>query len=189
MRHRNFVLSSVLVLVAVIAIPAFSAPPERGGLTTGAGSPFIRPVAGSGVHYFTTAIVHGSEPTETGFIQRSTETVDLEGDLVGRLLYQPVSVFDFANGTLVNTGHQVFSGTILGSAPTLLYDDAFRFEVDLGTGATIGEVHLDEDLAGPDIRCHLTIIGTGMTPAGNATFDYSGECRFKRRDLAAECAR
>jgi hypothetical protein len=189
MRYRNFLFSFVLFLAAAVAIPASSAPMGKVAMETWSSSPFVRPVAGSGIHYFSTAIVHSSEPTGAGMIQKSTETVDLQGDLVGRLLYQPESVFDFANGTLVNTGHQVFSGTILGSEPVMLYDDAFRFEVDLGTGATVGKVYLDDNLAGPDIRCELTIVGTGMTAEGNATFDYSGECRFKRRDLAPECAR
>jgi hypothetical protein len=186
MRNRNHTLTFSLVFVtAAILIGSASAQSVTPATFTAKGAPgTLRPVEGSGTHYFTTAIVHSSEPTETGFIQKSTETVDLTGDLIGRLLYQPVSVFDFAKGTLVNTGHQVFSGTILGSAPVLLYDDSFRFEVDLATGATVGEVHLTDDLAGPDIRCKLAIVGTGMTPEGNATFDYSGECRFKKRDLA-----
>ena len=86
-------------------------------------SAIVRPVAGSGTHYLTTAIVHSTEPSPTGMIQRSTETVDLTGDLTGRILYHPTSVFDFVNGTLTNTGHQVFSGTVLGSAPVMLHDD------------------------------------------------------------------
>ena len=137
-------------------------------------------VSGSGVHDFTTAIVHSSQPTPTGKIERSTETVQLTGDLEGRILYHPVSVFDFVAGTLVNTGHQVFSGTVLGSDPVLLHDDEFRFEVDLNTGATMGEVHLVDRIAGPRVRCHLEVIGTGLTPEGDATFDYEGECRVPR---------
>jgi hypothetical protein len=185
MRNRNLSLSIILFFVttAILAgVASAQTVPSAGFIAKGAPGT-LRPVEGSGIHYFTTAIVHSSEPTETGLIQKSTETVDLTGDLVGRLLYQPVSVFDFVRGTLVNTGHQVFSGTILGSAPVLLYDDSFRFEVDLATGATVGEVHLTDDLAGPDIRCKLAVVGTGMTPEGNAMFDYSGECRFKKRDL------
>jgi hypothetical protein len=141
----------------------------------------IVPVTGSGVHYLASAIIHSTEPTAEGFIQRSTDMVELSGDLRGMVLYHPVSVFDFVNGTLVNTGHQVFSGTVLGSAPVLLLDDEFRFEVDLATGATTGEVHLVQALAGPKVRCHLTITGTGMTPEGNATVAYEGECRFRGR--------
>jgi hypothetical protein len=136
------------------------------------------PVSGTGIHFFSSAVVHSVEPTETGFIQQSTETVDLTGDLVGRLLYQPTSVFDFAEGTLVNTGHQVFSGTVLGSAPVLLHDDQFRFEVDLKTGETLGVVYLVHGIAGPRTRCLLDVVGTGLTPEGDATFDYSGECKL-----------
>jgi hypothetical protein len=135
------------------------------------------PVSGTGIHYFSSATVHSAVPTEDGIIQRSTETVDLDGDLVGRLLYQPISVFNFAAGTLVNTGHQVFSGTVLGSPPVLLHDDTFRFEVDLATGATLGIVHLDRRIAGPDTRCFLEVVGTGLTPEGDATFNYTGQCR------------
>lgn len=144
-----------------------------------------QPVSGSGVHYFTTAIIHSSQPTPTGYVQRSTDTVELTGDLSGRILYHPVSVFDFVNGTLVNTGHQIFSGSVLGSEPVLLLDDEFRFEVDLATGATVGEVHLMRRLAGPNIQCHLTVIGTGRTPEGNGTFDYSGDCRVRPRVVEA----
>ena len=134
-------------------------------------------VAGTGVHMFTTAIVHTETTTATGKIQTSTESVELSGDLTGRILYHPTSVYDFTNGTLVNTGHQVFSGTILGSEPTLVHDGSFRFEVDLATGATTGSVHLTRTLAGPRIRCELAVTGTGMTPEGNAAFTYVGECR------------
>ena len=137
----------------------------------------VHPVAGSGVHYFTTALVHSSQPTATGMIQRSTETVDLSGDVSGRLLYQPISVFDFTAGTLVNTGHQVFSGMVLGVGPVMLHDDSFRFDVDLNTGATTGEVHLEATIAGRKARCDLQVVGTGMTSEGNATFNYSGACR------------
>lgn len=144
-------------------------------------SPLIA-VSGSGVHYFDSAIVHSSKTTATGEIRRSTETVELNGDLVGRLLYHPVSVFDFVKGTLVNTGHQVFSGTIRGSEPVMLHDDDFRFEVDLTTGATVGKVHLIDRLDGPNVRCHLDVVGTGLTADGNATFDYAGECRIETRD-------
>lgn len=137
----------------------------------------IQPVSGSGVHYFTTAIIHSQEPTGTGMVQRSTDIVELNGDLTGRLLYQPDSVFDFATGTLVNTGHQVYSGTVLDLGPVMLYDDSFRFEVDLNTGTTVGEVHLTNHIAGPKVRCHLAVVGTGMTAAGDATVEYTGHCR------------
>ena len=77
---------------------------------------------------------------------------------------------------LVNTGNQVFSGTVLGSSPVLLYDDEFRFEVDLNTGGLeSGEVHLTDRIAGPKIRCDLVAVGAGAkTPEGDSIVDYSG---------------
>jgi hypothetical protein len=168
-------LAAVLACSAVPRSPLAAAQPSPG-----ADGPGL-PVSGRGVHLFSTAIVHSKEATPNGRVQRSTETVELEGDLVGRVLYHPTSVFDFAQGTLVNTGHQVFSGTVLGSAPVLIHDDAFRFDVDLDTGATVGDVHLTDSLAGPKVRCHLRVVGTGMTPEGNATVEYTGECRFRGR--------
>jgi hypothetical protein len=116
-----------------------------------------------------------------GMIQRSTDIVELSGDLKGRVLYHPTSIFDFVNGTLVNTGHQVFSGTILGSAPVMLYDDEFRFEVNLVTATESGEIHLTDRLAGPKIACDLMASGTGVkTPEGNALVDYAGTCTLKK---------
>ena len=144
--------------------------------------PITRSVSGSAVHFFTTAIIHSQTPTETGMIQRSTDIIELSGDLKGRVLYHPISVFDFVKGTLVNTGNQVFSGTVLGSAPVLLHDDEFRFEVDLNTGGLeSGEVHLSDRIAGPKIRCDLVAAGAGAkTPEGNSIVDYSGTCTFKK---------
>lgn len=167
-------VTCVLILACALgAAPAESirAAHHEGGI--------IRPVAGTGVHYLTTAIVHSAQPTQTGMIQTSTETVDLIGDLTGRILYHPTTVFDFSAGTLVNTGHQVFSGTVLGSAPVMLHDDEFRFDGNLTTGAVTGKVYLTDNVAGPKIRCELDIIGTGMTPEGNVTASYTGVCRFK----------
>jgi hypothetical protein len=144
--------------------------------------PTTRAVSGTAVHYFTTAIIHSQTPTPTGMIQRSTDIVELSGDLKGRVLYHPTSVFDFVNGTLVNTGHQVFSGTVLGSAPVLLHDDEFRFEVDLKTGGLeFGEIHLSDRIAGPKIRCDLAAEGVGeTTPEGNSVVGYRGTCVFKQ---------
>jgi hypothetical protein len=136
------------------------------------------PVSGTGTHFFSTSIEHSRRPTPTGEIVRSTDTVELAGDLTGRVLYHPVSVFDYVAGTLVNTGHQVFSGTVLGVGPVMLYDDSFRFEVDLFTGATVGEVFLTDRLAGRRVQCELTIEGTGNTEAGDATIAYTGTCRM-----------
>jgi len=136
-------------------------------------------VAGSGVDMLTAALVHSKEPTASGFIQRSTETVELTGDLHGRVLYHVTSVFDFVKGTLVNTGDQVYSGTVAGSAPVLIHDDQFRFEVNLVTGAEAGQVFLFDHLAGPKIRCALDVVGTGLNADGNPTFTYTGECHVR----------
>jgi len=136
-------------------------------------------VSGSGVDLLDGAIVHSTEPTASGLVKRSTEIVELNGGLTGRVLYHVVSVFDFVKGTLVNTGDQVFSGTVAGSAPVLIHDDQFRFEVNLNTGAEAGQVYLLNHLAGPKVRCTLSVTGTGLTPAGNPTFDYSGDCTFR----------
>ncbi len=141
-----------------------------------------RAVSGRAVHYFTTAIIHSQTPTATGMIQRSTDIIELSGDLKGRVLYHPTSVFDFVKGTLVNTGNQVFSGTVLGSPPVLLHDDEFRFEVNLTSGGLeSGEVHLTDRIAGPKIRCDLVAVGAGeKTPAGDSIVDYSGTCTFMK---------
>jgi hypothetical protein len=144
------------------------------------GRPAAEPVSGTGVHYFTTAIVHAQETTPTGTIRSSSEIVTLSGDLSGHLLYHPTSVIDDARRTLVNTGTQIFSGTVLGSEPVILHDDRFRFEIDLETGATIGRVHLGRSSDAPHpgrwFECELEVVGTGLTAAGDATFDYSGTC-------------
>ena len=136
-------------------------------------------VAGSGVDFLNTAIVHSQEPTATGMIQRSTETVELTGGLTGRVLYHVTSVFDFVNGTLVNTGDQVYSGTVAGSAPVLIHDDQFRFEANLVTGQERGRVYLFNHIAGPKVRCQLDVTGTGMNGDGNPTFAYAGQCAFR----------
>lgn len=166
-------MSSRIVAMAIaVSMPLLAAPAQT-----------VQSVAGSGVHYFTTALIHSNQPTPSGMIQRSTDTVELTGDLTGRLLYQPVSVFDFAAGTLVNTGRQVFSGTVLGSDPVLMYDDEFRFDVDLNAGTTTGRVYLTQMGDGPKRRCTLQIVGTGTTADGNATFSYTGECRVSGKSM------
>ena len=141
-----------------------------------------RSVSGTAVHHFTTAMIHSETPTATGKVQRSTDIIDLSGDLKGRVLYHPTTVIDTVKGRLVNTGSQVFSGTVLGSEPVLLYDDRFRFELDLRTGGVeSGEVHLSTNLAGPKVGCDLVVVGAGAkTPEGDAIVDYRGTCRFKR---------
>ena len=134
-------------------------------------------VTGHGVDWESTAIVHSERQTSAGVIRKSTATVELEGDLHGWVLYQITTQIDSAKGTLVNTGQQVYSGTILGSEPVLLCDDRFRFEVDTLRGTEHGTVYLVHPLAGPAAQCTLTVTGTGKRADGNPTFSYSGECR------------
>jgi hypothetical protein len=117
--------------------------------------------------------------TASGKILKSTEIVELRGDLTGFVLYHVTSVFDFSAGTLVNTGDQVFSGTVAGSAPVMVHDDQFRFRVNLATGEEGGKVYLFDHVAGPKVRCQLDVVGTGLTPEGNPTFDYRGTCTFR----------
>jgi hypothetical protein len=136
-------------------------------------------VAGTGVDHLDTILVHSKQETPTGLIQKSTEIVELEGSLKGRVLYHVTSVFDFVHGTLVNTGDQVYSGTIAGSAPVMIHDDQFRFEVNLNTGQESGKVYLFDHIAGPKVRCRLDVVGTGLNADGNPTFTYSGECTFR----------
>lgn len=183
MRFRTLALA-VTILFACVLVPAAAVFPRasvRGGAAVHVESETVQPVSGSGVHFLTTAIVHSSTPTATGLIQRSTETVDLTGDLTGRILYHPTSVIDFSTQTLVNTGHQIFSGTVLGSEPAMLHDDTFRFDIDLRSGTGIGTVHLVDRIDGPKVRCDLTVVSTGMTTDGNVAADYTGECRFKNK--------
>ena len=168
-------LAGVAMLVtssaAVCAQARPSAAPVDHGATTIA-------VAGSGVDQLNTAVIHSKENVPNGMIQKSTEIVDLTGDLKGRVLYHVTSVFDFAHGTLVNTGDQVYSGTVAGSAPVLIHDDQFRFEVNLTTGAEAGRVYLFDSIAGPKVKCTLDVVGTGMNSEGNPTFVYKGQCTF-----------
>ena len=183
MRFRTLALA-VTILFGCVLVPATAVFPRasvRAGAAVQVESETVQPVSGSGVHFLTTAIVHSSTPTATGLIQRSTETVDLTGDLTGRILYHPTSVIDFSTQTLVNTGHQIFSGTVLGSEPAMLHDDTFRFDIDLRTGTGMGTVHLVDRIDGPKVRCDLTVVSTGMTADGNVTADYTGECRFKNK--------
>ena len=183
MRFQIIALA-VTILFACVVVSATSAFPRafvRAGAAVQAKADTMLPVSGSGVHFLTTAIVHSATPTATGLIQRSTETVDLTGDLTGRILYHPTSVIDFATQTLVNTGHQVFSGTVLGSEPVMLHDDTFHFNIDLQTGTGTGTVNLVDRIDGPKLRCQLTVVSTGMTADGNVAAEYTGECRFKNK--------
>jgi hypothetical protein len=137
-------------------------------------------VSGSGIIFVGTETVHTAEPTATGLIQRSSIAGQLNGDLNGTILFNPTSVFDFVNGTLVNTGTQFFSGTVAGSDPVILYDDSFRFDIDLNTGETLGTVHLSRSIDAPHkgswFECDLVVVGTGITAEGDIMSDYSGEC-------------
>jgi len=135
-------------------------------------------VTGSGVDDLSGAIVHSKRQTATGLIQLSTATVELNGDLHGRVLYHVTSVFDYKAGTLVNTGNQVFSGTVTGSDPVMLHDAKFRFEGNLTSGEDKGSVYLLDHIAGPQVQCTLQVVGSGKNQDGNPTFTYSGECTF-----------
>jgi hypothetical protein len=135
-------------------------------------------VSGTGTDLLNGTIVHSKKPTATGVIQRGTEIVDLSGDLNGKILYHVTTVIDNQKGTLVNTGDQVFSGTIAGSDPVMIHDSKFRFEVNLATGAESGSVYLFDHIAGPHVGCELKVTGTGETSDGNPTFSYAGTCTF-----------
>jgi hypothetical protein len=149
------------------------------GSTAAAGADRTMIVSGSGVDDLANAIVHWQKPTPSGILQQSTEIVELFGDLRGRVLYHVTSAVDFVNGRLVNTGDQVFSGTIAGSQPVMIHDDQFRFEVNLNTGGESGSVFLFDHIAGPKVRCALHVVGKGLNSNGNPVFDYSGECAFR----------
>jgi hypothetical protein len=135
-------------------------------------------VKGTGTDLLNGAIVHLKRTTSTGEIQKSTEVVELRGDLNGKVLYHVTTVIDNKKGTLVNTGDQVFSGTISGSEPVMIHDSKFRFGVNLATGAESGSVYLFDHVAGPKVRCKLQITGTGKNADGNPTFSYVGTCNF-----------
>jgi hypothetical protein len=135
-------------------------------------------VKGTGTDLLNGAVVHSKKTTPEGEIQRSTEIVELQGQLNGKVLYHVTTVIDNKKGTLVNTGDQVFSGTIVGSEPVMLHDFKFRFEVNLTTGADSGSVYLSDHIAGPRVRCRLKVNGTGKNEDGNPTFNYVGTCKF-----------
>jgi hypothetical protein len=135
-------------------------------------------VSGTGTDLLNGALIHSKKPTATGMIQRGTEIVELTGDLSGKILYHVTTVIDNQKGTLVNTGDQVFSGTIAGSEPVMIHDSRFRFQVNLATGADSGSVYLFDHIAGPRVRCELKVTGTGKTADGNPTFSYTGVCKF-----------
>jgi hypothetical protein len=164
--------TAAIALGDAVASDARGTPPDQS---------VTRSVSGTAVHHVTTSIIHSETATATGKVLRSTDIVDLSGDLKGRVLYHPTTVIDTVRGTLVNTGSQVFSGTVLGSEPALLYDDQFRFEIDLKSGGIeSGHVHLSKPLAGPKIGCDLVVVGAGAkTPEGDGIVEYRGTCTFK----------
>ncbi len=135
-------------------------------------------VSGTGTDLQNGALVHSKKSTPEGEIQKSTEIIDLEGDLTRKVLYHVTTVIDTRKNTLVNTGDQVFSGTIVGSEPVMLHDSKFRFEINLKTGADSGSVFLLDHIAGPRVRCELRVTGTGKNAEGNPTFNYAGTCKF-----------
>jgi len=135
-------------------------------------------VKGTGTDLLNGAIVHLKRTTSTGEIRKSTEIVELRGDLNGKVLYHVTTVIDNEKGALVNTGDQVFSGTIAGSDPVMIHDSKFRFEVDLATGAESGSVYLFNHVTGPKVQCKLQVTGTGKNADGNPTFSYVGTCVF-----------
>jgi hypothetical protein len=166
------------VIAFTVASAAGAIAQSRGAPASGRTDTLAISVAGSGVDHLTTAVVHSMRGKPHGTIQQSTEIVDLAGDLVGRVLYHVTTVVDSLNGTLVNTGDQVYSGTIAGSAPVLIHDNRFRFDVDLKTGRETGRVYLFDHIAGPRVHCTLDVVGTGLNPEGNPTFTYTGRCVF-----------
>jgi hypothetical protein len=114
-------------------------------------------VTGHGVDRMDGALVHSEQKTPAGLTRISTAVVELEGDLNGRVLYQVTTRIDSAHSKLTNTGRQVYSGTIAGSEPVMLYDDSFVFEANLATGSEHGQVYLVRHLGGPAVRCLLEV--------------------------------
>ena len=135
-------------------------------------------VSGTGIHFESEGLEHSLEPTNSGFVRTSTDIVELSGDLVGRALFQPVSVINLVEGTILNTGSQVFSGTVLGSEPVVIHDDRFRFDIDLNTGQTTGDIFLTDNVSGPIVRCILQMQGTGRTVEGYNLSIYWGKCKL-----------
>jgi hypothetical protein len=156
------------LLTLAIGSPASGAQPDN-----------WQAVSGTAIHFESEGIEHSQEATENGFVRMSTDIVELFGDLRGRAVFQPVTVVDLAAGTMVNTGDQVFSGTVLGSSPVILHDDEFRFDIDLNSGATTGDILLTNKVSGPNIRCVLQMQGTGRTEEGYNLSSYWGRCKLK----------
>jgi hypothetical protein len=171
MRRKSAIRVSMAALAGAVILTSSSAVAVRQETI---------PVSGSAVDFASEAIIHSQESTPTGIIQKATEIVQLSGDLSGYGLYQTTREFDFVNSSLVITGENLFSGTITGSDPVILRSVESRFEVDLATGEEVGHVHLTRSNDAPNkgswYECDLVIVGTGQTPEGNFTSDYSGQC-------------
>jgi hypothetical protein len=135
-------------------------------------------VRGTGTDLLNGEIVHLKSTTPTGEMRKSTGIVELRGDLKGKVLYHLTAELDYTKGTLVKTGDQVFSGTIVGSEPVMIHDSKFRLEINLTTGAESGSVYLFDHITGPTVECELRINGTGLSADGNRTFSYEGTCTF-----------
>ncbi|HUL18471.1 MAG TPA: hypothetical protein VLV29_04320 [Steroidobacteraceae bacterium] len=141
-------------------------------------------VTGRGVDRMDGALVHSEQQTPAGLTRISTAVVELEGDLHGRVLYQVTTRIDSARRKLTNTGRQVYSGTIAGSGPVMLYDDSFVFEANLASGSEHGQVHLVRHLGSPAARCELQVSGTGKDAQGNPMFTYEGDCLIASNGVA-----
>jgi hypothetical protein len=159
-RIKSVKLFSVVMASAVTSIAAFAVEPTAERTIK---------VSGTGTDLLNGALIHSKKPTAAGMIQRGTEIVELSGDLSGKILYHVTTVIDNQKGTLVNTGDQVFSGTIAGSEPVMIHDSRFRFQVNLTSGAESGSVYLFDHIAGPRVSCKLKVAGTGKTADGNPT--------------------
>lgn len=173
-RHTNGIISSLFVVGVnlVFTVTAFADTPHARGTIQ---------VRGTGTDLLNGAVVHSKKSAPSGEVQKSTEIIELDGDLRGKVLYHVTTVIDTKKNTLVNTGDQVFSGTIAGSEPVMLHDSRFRFVVNLATGADSGSVFLVDHIAGPRVRCELHVTGTGKNAEGNPTFSYVGTCQFGGR--------
>ncbi len=174
--NQHAVLARWQLAVAVFSISMYccgaaAAPGEPAGARS-------VEVTGTGTDLSNGAIVHSRQETAHGEIRRSTEIIELRGDLTGKVLYHVTSTYDSAKEILLNTGEQVFSGTIAGSDPVMIRDSRFRFEVNLKTGEDSGDVYLLDPLAGPRITCTLHVVGTGKDADGNPLFRYTGHCTF-----------
>jgi len=173
---RNRLPSPVAIGASLLCACSLLMP--RGAPADGATRGRTVHVTGTGTDLANAMLVHSKTSTPQVQTQRSTEIVNLEGDLKGKVLYHVTTVIDTQKKLLVNTGDQVFSGTVAGSEPVMLHDSKFRFEVNLATGAEHGSVFLVDHIAGPRVRCTLEVTGTGQTAEGNPTFSYTGTCRF-----------